>query len=413
MIPRFKPSIEIRELAAACLPKRGSVAAFEREFAVTFGATEAVAFPYGRTALWTLFKALDIAAGEVILPSYTCVVVAHAIVLSGNTCRFVDVSLRDYNMDLDQVAAAITGKTRAIIATHLFGYPLDCDRLATMVREAEARFGHRIYVIHDCAHSFGARWRGRLVTAEGDAALFGLGVSKLMTSIVGGMLISSDATIAARLRALRRQTLRPAGWLKSSARQLYLAAIRVAFSAPFYRFVHWLEHRTTVLDTMAKAYHLDDIIHFPPDHLDAMTDVEAGVGLVQLRRYDAIVARHVEHAKYYDVHLRGIDGWVLPPIVEGATYSHYVIRVPDRDGLIRQMARRGIDLGELIQYSVPHMPRYRELGGGQECANSLLASQHTINLPVSADLTDADRARIVAALREAAAPAETRHEIAS
>ena len=157
MIPRFKPYLGIEELLAAIAPDKGSVEKFEEEFARVFDGKYALAFSYGRSALWALFKSLDIQDAEIIMPAYTCVVVAHAIVLSGNRPRFVDITLHDYNMDLNQVADAINKKTKAIVATHLFGYPLDVDRLAEIVRKAETRIGHKILVIHDCAHSFGAR----------------------------------------------------------------------------------------------------------------------------------------------------------------------------------------------------------------------------------------------------------------
>src|SRR5258708_9409551 len=107
MIPRFKPALGAAELLAALAPGGASVEAFERKFACVFDAREAIAYSYGRSALWSFFKALGIERAEVILPAYGCVVVAHAVVLSGNSCRFVDVSLRDYNMDLDQVDRAI------------------------------------------------------------------------------------------------------------------------------------------------------------------------------------------------------------------------------------------------------------------------------------------------------------------
>ena len=186
MIPRFKPYLGKEELLAAITPDKSAVEKFETEFARTFEAKYALAFPYGRSALWALFKAMDIHDAEIIMPAYTCVVVAHAIVLSGNTPRFVDITLHDYNMDLNQVAEAICGKTQAIIATHLFGYPLDIDQLGEIVREAEHRFGHKIWVIQDCAHSFGAQWKGKQVCGAGDAALFGLNISKMITSIFGG-----------------------------------------------------------------------------------------------------------------------------------------------------------------------------------------------------------------------------------
>lgn len=402
MIPRLKPAIGAAEFAAILRPGGARVEEFERAFAAAFGARHAVAFPYGRSALWAWFKALGIEGAEVVLPAYTCVVVAHAIALSGNTCRFVDVSLRDYNMDLDELERAITPRTRAVLPTHLFGYPLDLDRVREIVADAEIRYGHRIFVVHDCAHAFGARWHGRLVCADGDAALFGLGISKMMTAIFGGMLTLNDDRVAGLLRQTRDSVFRPAGLRKALSRRLYLFATAAAFSRPAYPFVRWLEHETSMLDSMTKAYHLDDIIHFPPDHLERMADVEARVGLTQLTRYEGIVQGRERNARHYDARLRGVAGWVLPPLVEGATYSHYVVRVPNRKDVIDRAAHRGVDLGELIQYSVPHMASYRIDAADRLFPNALAASRQTINLPVHTDLSVRERDRVVSVLSDMA-----------
>ena len=167
MIPRFKPCLGKEELFAALTPNRKAVERFEASFARTFEAKHALAFSYGRSALWAFFKAMNIQGAEIIIPAYTCTVVAHAIVLSGNRPRFVDITLHDFNMDLDQVAAAVNENTHAIIATHLFGYPLDIERLSEIVQEAEKRIGHKIWVIQDCAHAFGATWKDSLVCNAG------------------------------------------------------------------------------------------------------------------------------------------------------------------------------------------------------------------------------------------------------
>ena len=103
MIPRFKPLLGWLELYRLFFYKKGSVRLFERAFAKKFNAVDAVAFPYGRSAQWAFFKALGINGSEVIMPAYTCSVVAHAVSLSGNKPRFVDITLDDYNMNLDAV----------------------------------------------------------------------------------------------------------------------------------------------------------------------------------------------------------------------------------------------------------------------------------------------------------------------
>jgi dTDP-4-amino-4,6-dideoxygalactose transaminase len=409
MIPRLKPWLGRAELAALAGAGPGEVEAFEAEFARAFGAAEGVAFGYGRVALHALFGALDITGAEVVMPAYTCSVVAHAVMLSGNVPRFVDVSPDDYNMRLDEVAAALGPRTRAVVATHLFGYPLDVDRLREIVRAAEARYGQRIWIVQDCAHAFGARWQGRMVAAEGDAAIFGLNVSKLVTSIFGGMLTTSDPWLAARLRAWRDAHGRTAGAGKAALRRAYLLAAAAAFTRPLYGAAYLLQERTPLLNRLTRAYHLDEKVHFPPDAGDRMLPVEAAVGRVQLGRYAEIVRRRERLAALYHARLKDVPGIVLPPLVEGATYSHFVVRVPDRAAVMRELARHGIQLGQLIEYSLPHLPPYLPYAGDRAYPASLLASRTTVNLPVHASVTEADAERVTSlfgrAVRARPAPA--------
>jgi len=400
MIPRLKPFLDHREFLALFRSNPNAVSEFEQAFARAFGVKQAIAYPYGRSALWAFLKTLDIHDAEIIQPAYTCVVVAHATLLSGNRPRFVDVSLYDYNMNLDQVESAINERTRLILATHLFGYPLDVNRLDDIVRRAEARYGHKIWVIQDCAHSFGGERQGRAVVKAGDAALFGLNISKMIISIFGGMLTTDNENLASRLRGWRDAHFTHPSWIKSYQRRLYLLATYPAFNNTLYGFVHWLQEKTPLLNRLTKAYHLDEKVHFPPDYQEQMLPVEANVGLVQLEKFQEILRRRRENAKYYSEHLQGVAGLMLPPSVEGATYSHYVVRVQDRMGAMKALARKGVQLGQLIEYSVPHMSAYQPYTEGMDFPNSLLCSQSTINLPVHSNLSQRDREHIVQAVRE-------------
>lgn len=396
MIPRLKPAFDGRELAAALRPASpGDVELFEQAFAAKFGAARGVAFPYGRTALKGFFEAVGLRGAEVIAPSYTCVVVQHAVVLSGNVPVFVDNTLTDYNMDLDQVAEAITERTGAIVATHLFGFPLDIDRLRAIVGDAERRFGRKIWVIQDCAHAFGARWKGRLVSEDGDTALYGLNISKVLSSIFGGMLTFADATLAERVRGWRQANLVPGSATKSALRLAYLAATYPAFQALPYGLVHFLQYRTQVLDRLTRAYHLDAEVRFPPDAGEQMLPIEARVGLVQLAKYDWMIERRRAHAARYTEALAGVPGWTLPPMVDGATYSHYPVRVPDRARAVDHFGRHGVHVGEVVEYSVAHLPAYERFRQGRELPNSHYCSEHMVNLPVHPQLTDAARERVI------------------
>jgi perosamine synthetase len=397
MIPRFKPYLAKEELLAVFQWQEQAVAHFEEEFARTFGARYAIAFVYGRSGLWAFFKALGIENAEVIMPAYTCAVVAHATVLSRNIPRFVDITLYDYNMDLDQVEAAINERTRGIIATHLFGYPLDVERLQEIVQCAENKYGHKIWVVQDCAHAFSSRWQGRLVCNESDIALFGLNISKMMTSIFGGMMTTNDSELHKKLRTFRDEHFVKAGLMKRIRRSLYLLAVYLSFKRRIYKLVNWLEEETSMLDRFTKAYHLDEKIHIPPDYLDQMLDVEAQVGRAQLRKYPEIVRHHQANAQFYNRHLQGNSVWFLPPMVEGATYSHYVLRVQDRDLWLGALRKAGVQLGRLIQYSIPETLPYRKYADGV-FLNAHHAMNTTVNLPVYFGLNEADRQRVVKAM---------------
>lgn len=355
---------------------------FEQAFAKKFSAVDAVAFPYGRSAQWAFFEALGIKGSEVIMPAYTCSVVAHAVSLSGNMPRFVDIELDDYNMKLDAVEAAINEKTRAIIATHTFGYPQDIDRLERIVEYAEKRFGHKVWLMQDCCHAFGAEWNGRLVGSSGDVAVYALNVSKVITSIFGGMLTFQDPELAQTVRAWRDGRFKDASLIKAIKRRLYLLSAMVAFSDIFYRITWFIQERSNLLNWATRAYHLDELIHFPPDFDENMLDFEAMVGLVQLEKYDEIIQLRRRCSSWYNDLLSSVPTYSLPPLRSGATYSHYVVRVSDREAVKSEWAQRGVELGELIQYSIPHLAAYGA-HAEDEFPNAKFASLTTVNFPVT------------------------------
>jgi perosamine synthetase len=380
MIPRFKPKIGWPEWKELIGPSGAdAVERFEAAFAVLMGQRCAIAFPYGRTGLMLLLEALGIRDREIICPAYTCVVVPHAIVHSGNEPVFVDSSQRDFNMDLDMAEAAITEKTAALIATSIFGYPVDLDRLDRIRRNYP-----QVTIIQDCAHSFATEWRGRQVQKEGRAAIYGLNISKMITSIFGGMITTDDYFLAGCLRDLRTRRLKPETLLRSFGQRAYLMASTLAFWGPLYGIVNRLGQKGW-LDRFSKYYD-DSRIDMPVNHRDWMTGVGARIGQAQCKRYASIINQHRAAAACYAECLEGIGDLELPPLVSGATYSHFVIRVKDgsaRGSLLNRSLARGVQLGQLIEYSVPEMPVYRKRPGARfACPVSARLAHTTINLPV-------------------------------
>jgi len=375
MIPRLKPQLGLAELFAALrLSGADDLTQFEAAFARLMGQAEAIAFPYGRTGLMLLLQAMGLRDRDIICPAYTCVVVPHAIVHSGNTPVFVDCASGDFNMDLEAAEASVSNRTGAVIATSIFGYPVNLDRI-----DAFKAKHPDIIVIQDCAHSFAAEWRGRPVQREGAAAVFGLNISKILCSVFGGMITTDDLAMAQRLRTLRNEKLTPPSLTKSARRLAYLLAVYPTFWDAIYGAVNRLE-RSGLLNRFT-TYYDDTVIDMPVDHLEAMCKIEARVGLANISRYAEAIARRRAAASFYFDNLKTRPDFVLPPQVKGATYSHFVVRVSDRQKWLSLGLDRGAQLGQLIEYNIPEMQAY----GAHPAEAFPVAAEYarsTINLPV-------------------------------
>lgn len=356
MIPRLRPATGLFDVIAAFVG-RYHVVEFERSFAKLMGQAHAIAFPYGRTAQMMLIEALGFKDRDIILPAYSCVVVAHAIVLSGNRPVFIDSEPGGFNMDLDKAEAAITERTAAIIATSIHGYPVDLDRL-----ERLSAAHSEVVILQDCAHSFSAEWQGRPVQRAGRAAIFGLNISKLMTSIFGGMITTDDTELAEKLLAVRARQIKGAGG-RRIGRALYLGAATVALVPSIFSFVRYIS-RFGLLDRFVRYYD-ETLIDMPADYLDQIGRAEASVGVRQCAAYPGIVEHRRHIAGIYNTMLESRYPEGRPPMVDGATWSHYVLRVPDPEKLVREAAARGIEIGRIIDYCVPDMPAYREIAASQ------------------------------------------------
>jgi len=394
MIPRLKPYFNHKELAAAFSKSQNAVKDFEEKFADKFEAKYAVAFFYGRSGLYALLKCSGLKDSEVIIPAYTCVVVAHAVVYSGNIPKFVDISLDNYNMDLDLLEKAINDKTKAIVGTSLFGYPYDVDRLKEIIK----RSGRDILLIQDCAHSLGAEHKGKLLCNMGDAALFSLSISKQISSIYGGIITTNRNDIYEKLRKYRDENFEEASLAKNLNQFCCLLAVYAAFFDPFYRFTDFLERRTTVLDFIAK-YYREEVIDMPKDFMNKLPCINAKVGRTQLDKYDGIKQKRRETAKFYYNALKNLKELTLPPLIEGATYSHYAPRVDNREEVIKYMRKRGFQMGREFEYSIPHMKAYEKYKS-EDYPNAYMCSRNVINLPSHPSLSEADLTKIVRCIKD-------------
>ncbi len=170
---------------------RSKVVEFQESFAAHHGARYGIAAANGTASIEIAAKALGIGPGdEVIVPAYTYVATATAVLQVNAVPIFVDIDPDTYNIDFDRVEEAVTDRTKAVIPVHFGGQAVDIDRMQETAKK------HGLSVIEDAAHAHGAEWNGRKVGVFGDAGSFSFQNSKNMTAGEGGIIITNDARLA-------------------------------------------------------------------------------------------------------------------------------------------------------------------------------------------------------------------------
>ena len=369
MIPVIKPWLGAEEAAAAAaavasgwIAQGPRVAQFEEAFATTIGAAHAVAVSSCTTALHLAMVAANVGPGdEVIVPSLSFIATANAVRYVGGRPVFADVDPETQNLTAETVAAQLTDRTRAVIVVDQAGVPADVDAIQAL---CEPR---GIKLVQDSACAAGSVYRGRPVGAGAWLATFSFHPRKLLTTGEGGMIVTSDATLAARLRRLREHGMDVS------------AADRHRSSQPV------IEHYTEVGFNFR------------------MTDIQAAVGLVQLGRLGAIVARRRELAQRYTRLLSGVPGLqiIRDPDYGLTNFQSFWVLLPEgaavtRDDLLRILADAGISARRGIMAA--HLePAYQGLATTALPVTERLTADSLI-LPLFHQMTEAEQDLVVSVL---------------
>ena len=366
MIPVFEPQIGEEEIdAVVAALRRGeisgtfgeSVPAFEHEFAEYVGCKYGVAVSSGSAALQLAVAAAGIVDGDEVLVS-ACTNIATALAVVHNRAVPVPVDSEEitWNLNLDLIEQLVTPQTRAIIPVHLYGHPVDMDRLS----EIAAR--HGLTVIEDCAESHGATCRGRMTGSFGQMGCFSFYANKIITTGEGGMVVTNDRKLADRLRLLRN----------------------LAFTQP--RFRHELA-----------GYNF------------RMTGYQAAMGLAQLKKVERVIAEKRRVARSYSQLLQDLPGLQLPPELDWAfnVYWMYAVRVgPEfgitRDELAAALLRDGIETRTFFcpmdqQPCLRSVPGYRQV----PCPVAGQLWEQGLYLPSSPTLADQTIERVAGSVRNA------------
>ena len=355
MIYMAKPQIGDEEkqavmevLDSGMLAQGPRVKAFEEGFAKMCGVEYAVATSSGTTALHLAMLAHGLSNGdEVITSAFTFIASANSVLYAGAKPIFVDIDPRTFNLDVSQIEAAITPRTKAILPVHLYGLACDMDPIMNIAEK------HNLVVIEDACQSHGAMYKGKKVGSFGTGT-FSLYPTKNMTSGEGGMITTNDPVIDEKSRVIRQHGMR------------------------------------------VRYYHDELGYNF------RMTDVHAAIGLAQLNKLDKFNTQRQANAKFMSENLKGV---VTPYIPDEQThvFHQYTIRVPDgkRDALRTHLQENGV--GSEVYYPVPiHQQTFyvNDLGYKDNLPETEKAALEVLSLPVHAGLNSSDLETIVAEVNE-------------
>ncbi len=267
-IPVGKPAFDedevhntIEVVRSGWVAKGKELEEFERKLAEYLGVKEVVTVNSGTAALEVALRAMGIENKEVITTATSCAPTANGIIHSGNTPVVIDVFQESYNLDFKEIEKHITEKTGAILPVHIYGRPANLDKILEIAKK------HNLPVIEDCAQSMGAKFRGRQVGSFGDVGCFSLNINKIITTGEGGFLATNNPKIAENARMIRNYGRDPSG--------------------SDYCYTHF-------------------------GHNFKFTNLQAALGLAQLKKIDQLIEARRKNAYHLISLLKDLPGIQLP-----------------------------------------------------------------------------------------------------
>lgn len=362
MIPILAPVLSGNELKyvtdcieSGWISSKGEyVTTFEKKLSEIVNNEFVVAVSNGTVALSLSLSCLGIGPGdEVIVPDFTFAATINAVLHVGAIPVLADVSLKSWNIDLENLSKLITNKTKAIMPVHLYGMPVDMDKLMAF---AEL---HKLIVVEDCAEALGAHWNDKHVGNFGAAGTFSFFGNKLVTTGEGGAIIFKTKEDYERARILRDHGM-----------------------SPTKRYWH---------DVVGFNYRL--------------TNLQAAVGVAQLENFDKIISLKSRVYKYYDAALESMDSIVMRETLplSHSGYWLYTLRLSDevairRESLITRLHEKGIETRRGF-YPLHEMDPYQNYKR-TTCNNSAMLSRSILSLPSGGNLTDKELSFITKSLKE-------------
>lgn len=342
---------------------------FEEDLRAYTGAPYVLTLSSATAGLHLVMAALKLKPGdEVITTPMTFAATLNTIVLAGGRPVLVDVEPSTYNMDVTKVENAVTRRTRAIMPVHFAGLPVDLDPIYEVAKK------HNLRVIEDAAHAIGTEYRGRRIGSFGDTQVFSFHPNKNMTTGEGGAVVTRDEELAKTVALLRFHGMDREAWDRFSKKG---------------------------------SQHYEIVV---PGFKYNMMDIQAALGLHQLKQLGGFNKRRAELALRYQKLLAGWPQWNLPGTPSYPHLHAWHLYTPlinpgaagmDRDAFMQAMKERNIGTG--LHYRAVHLyPYYREHFGFKrgDFPNAETVSDRIVSLPLFPTLADADQDRVIAAMED-------------
>lgn len=338
---------------------------FEKEIAKFVSAKHAVVFNSGGTALHAALLSLGIGPGdEVIVPSFTFIATAFAPLYVGATPVFADIELDTFALDPESVVRAITPRTKAIIVVHYGGIP--AKSLEELLAIAEE---HNLYLIEDAAEAFGAKYKGKSVGTFGHVGVYSFCQNKVITTGEGGAVVTDDSEIAERLRLARSYGRKVKG--------NYFAGAHTDYVSIGY---NW-----------------------------RMSSISAALGLSQMAKVERVITARQEVAKKYADLLSDLDEVrvLLGPYPDSSVYQLLALWVKHglsvRNSLADYLRNAGV--ATKVYFNPVHTERvFRGTGRGDagrvSLRNTIIASEHVLNVPIYPHMTNEEVAYVAEKIKE-------------
>jgi perosamine synthetase len=372
MIPVARPCIGAEEeqavvdvLRSGWVTQGPRVAEFEEKFSEYIGCDYSVAVSSCTTALHLALFASGIGPGdEVICPSLSFIATANSIAYTGATPIFSDIDLATYNLDPTRLEEAISPRTKALLIVHQIGLPAGMNELLTVAAK------HGLTVIEDAACAIGSKYDGKLIGKPlGTMACFSFHPRKILTTGEGGMITTSDAKLAERLRGLRQHAMSLSDVVRHNAKQI--------------------------------SYETYDEIGFN----FRMTDMQAAIGITQLSRLGDFLKRRRYLAARYTRALQNLP-WLQTPVVPlncRHNYQSYMVRLvgqfaAKRDAIMQELLQKNISTRRAIMAIHRELP-YRSERWDHSLPQTNLATDTGLILPLFHQMTESDQDYIIEALQ--------------